>query len=70
MATNQIDYTPPPDAKLNAKLISIPKCAAILGVSRYTIYRMVKDDQLHGVQVGGRRMVSIKSLNELLGAAA
>lgn len=50
-----------------AKLVSIREAAKVLGVGRSSIYQMLSDHRLESLKLGRRRLVTIESINRLLG---
>lgn len=54
--------------KEEALTLSIEHAARLIGVSRTTAYRMVRDGDLQAIRVGRRVLVLKKPLMEMLGA--
>jgi excisionase family DNA binding protein len=54
--------------KEEALTLSIEHAARLIGVSRTTAYRMVRDGDLRAIRVGRRVLVLKKPLMEMLGA--
>ncbi len=48
--------------------LSVEHAARLIGVSRSTAYRLVRDGELPGIKVGRRVLVLKKPLMEMLGA--
>jgi excisionase family DNA binding protein len=48
------------------KLLSPDEVADELGISRETVYRLLNDEELPGVKLGGRWIVSQKILSDWL----
>ena len=49
---------------------SVQSAASIIGVSRTSIYRLIKDGKIDTVKVRGRRLVKTESLRALVGEDA
>ena len=54
--------------KEEALTLSVEHAARLIGVSRATVYRMVRDGELRAVRVGRRVLVLKKPLMEMLEA--
>ena len=54
--------------KEEALTLSVEHAARLIGVSRTTAYRMVRDGELRAIRVGRRVLVLKKPLMEMLGA--
>ena len=54
--------------KEEAMTLSVEHAARLIGVSRTTAYRLVRDGELPGIKVGRRVLVLKKPLMEMLGA--
>ena len=54
--------------KEEALTLSVEHAARLIGVSRATTYRMVRDGELQALRVGRRVLVLRKPLMEMLGA--
>jgi excisionase family DNA binding protein len=54
--------------KEEALTLSVEHAARLIGVSRATTYRMVRDGELQALRVGRRVLVLKKPLMEMLGA--
>ena len=58
---------------MNGQVVSIPRAATKLGVSRWQIRQLVKQHRLRGIALGAKAMrvryVSESSLNEFMGGA-
>jgi excisionase family DNA binding protein len=54
--------------KEEALTLSVEHAARLIGVSRATAYRMVRDGELQALRVGRRVLVLKKPLMEMLGA--
>jgi excisionase family DNA binding protein len=54
--------------KEEAMTLSVEHAARLIGVSRTTAYRLVRDGELPGIRVGRRVLVLKKPLMEMLGA--
>ena len=56
-----------------AQIVSIPRAATKLGVSRWQIRQLIKQNRLRGIALGAKAMrvryVSESSLNEFMGGA-
>lgn len=50
------------------RLISIREACKRLGIGNWAIYQQINKRKLKTVKIGGRRLVSIKSLNEFITA--
>lgn len=48
-------------------LVTMDTAAAMLSVSRSTVYRMTKRGELRVVQIGSKTLVEMKSLTDLVG---
>jgi excisionase family DNA binding protein len=46
--------------------VSIPETATLMGVSRTTIYELIKDGLLPCVKVGSRTLIRIEAIDQLL----
>lgn len=46
--------------------ISVPRTAALLGVSRALVYKLITDGELPSLKIAGRRLVRIADINEYL----
>ena len=57
----------PPDAVLAS---TVKDASAAVGVSRSTLFRLIKEGKLRSVFVAGRRLIPTPALRELLGEAA
>lgn len=51
-------------------LVPISVGEALLSISRETIYRMMKSGDLEAVKIGGRRMLRVASLRQVLARGA
>jgi excisionase family DNA binding protein len=58
----------PPDIKRRA--YSIPEAAQICGVSRATLYRLLKEGKISTIKLGARRLVPEASIDTLLQSGA
>jgi excisionase family DNA binding protein len=47
--------------------LTVDETAAALGLSRPTIWRMIRRGELQSVKVGGRRLIPVAALRALLG---
>lgn len=52
----------------NGRLLTILEAAAMLGISRSSIYRLFGSGQLCGVRVCGRRRVTAAEITRFIGA--
>lgn len=50
--------------------VSMADAAAMIGVSRSRMYELDSEGRIRTVRVGGRRLVLVSSLRELVGEAA
>lgn len=48
--------------------VSVDEAAARLGISRMTIYRLIRTDQLRTLKVGRRRLVRVAELERFAAA--
>jgi excisionase family DNA binding protein len=48
---------------------SIPEAGRALGVSRATVYVLIKDGDLASIRVGGRRLVTAQALRDFIDCA-
>ncbi|UCU94554.1 helix-turn-helix domain-containing protein [Hydrogenophaga taeniospiralis] len=48
--------------------VSVDEAAARLGISRMTIYRLIRTDQLRTLKVGRRRLVRVAELESFAAA--
>jgi excisionase family DNA binding protein len=46
---------------------SVPEASAVTGIGRTKLYQAMKEGDLKFVQVGGRRLILVASVLELLG---
>jgi excisionase family DNA binding protein len=65
------DEKPKPKRKegLGRKALSVPETAETLGTSEATVWRRIADGTLATVKLGGRRLVPISSIDDLLAVA-
>lgn len=49
---------------------SIPEAGALLGVSRTTVYELIKSGELTAIRVGGRRAVTPEALRTFVDRAS
>jgi excisionase family DNA binding protein len=65
---------PSPSSELPRRGLRIQDFCAAYGVSRATVYKMMKDGTLRGVLIGGRRIIPVaegeRLLSGVLGTAA
>jgi excisionase family DNA binding protein len=54
----------------NRRAFSISEAASASGLSRATLYRLLKDGRLATVKIGARRLVPISALDALLSGGA
>lgn len=54
----------------NKMLLSISESAVALGVSRPTIYRLIRADGFPTIRLGGRVLIPVKQLEDWLDAQA
>ena len=47
-------------------LISIPEASKRLGIGNWAVYQQINKGALKTVKIGGRRLVSVKTLNEFI----
>lgn len=52
---------------MEPKLVSIRETAKMLGVGRSTVYVMCDDKRLDTVKLNRRRLVTVESINRLVG---
>jgi excisionase family DNA binding protein len=52
------------------KALSVVEAARAVGISRATVYRLVKQRRLATVKIGSRRLVPVTALDNLLEKAA
>jgi predicted DNA-binding transcriptional regulator AlpA len=50
--------------------VSVPTAAGMVGVSRSQMYVLVNNQAVRSTRIGGRRVVLVSSLRELVGEAA
>jgi excisionase family DNA binding protein len=55
-----------PNNHNDTRLISILEACKWLGISSWALYQQINKRNLKTVKIGGRRLVSIKSLNEFI----
>lgn len=48
------------------RAFSIPEAARMLGISRATVYRMLKEGQIQTIKIGSRRLVPASSIDDVL----
>ncbi len=59
-----------PQHNLERRALSIPEAARTCGLSRATLYRLLKDGRLKTIKVGARRLVPVGALDALLSGGA
>jgi excisionase family DNA binding protein len=52
------------------RVLSIQEAARTCGLSRATLYRLLKDGKLTTVKIGGRRLVPVGAIDALLNGGA
>lgn len=55
---------------MNAITTTVQDAASLIGVSRYSIYRLMNEGKIASVKVRGRRLVKMDSLRALVDEAA
>ena len=48
------------------RLLSIPEASKRLGIGIWAVYRQIDKKALKTVKIGGRRLVSVRALNEFV----
>jgi len=54
------------NAAKDTRLLSIPEVCKRLGIGHWAVYQQINKRALKTVKIGGRRLVSAKSLNEFI----
>lgn len=49
--------------------VSVYQAVAMTGLSQATLYRMMDRKELVSVKLGGRRLVNVQSLKQIVGAS-
>lgn len=58
------------DNHLQPRLVSIPKAAELLGIGRTKTYSLIDEKLLETVTIGTRRLVTLRSIDQLIEQAA
>lgn len=61
--TNTDDYLQP-------RLVSIPRAGQLLGIGRTKTYDLISERVLEVISIGGRRLVTLRSIDGLIERAA
>lgn len=51
---------------LQPRLVAIPKAAQLLGIGRTKTYELIGDGLLDTMNIGGRRLVTLRSIDRLI----
>lgn len=51
---------------LQPRLVAIPKAAQLLGIGRTKTYDLISDGLLDTISIGGRRLVTLRSIDRLI----
>lgn len=51
------------DANTHVRLVGLVEAGRMLAVGRTTVYRLLRDDQLEGVKIGRRQLVTVESID-------
>lgn len=57
------------DSSLQPRLVSILKTAELLGIGRTKTYALIADETLETISIGGRRLVTLRSIDNLIESA-
>ena len=52
--------------KIPAQLVGIDDVMSTIRVSRATVYRLINDKRLERVRLGGKALITVRSLNTLV----
>jgi excisionase family DNA binding protein len=52
------------------RALSVQQAAKACGISRSTIFRLMKDRKLESIRIGARRLIRVEALDSLLGGGA
>jgi excisionase family DNA binding protein len=55
-----------PNTEIQIRAFSIQEAARTLGLSRSTLYRLLKEGKITTVKIGSRRLVPVGSIDALL----
>lgn len=58
------------DSHIQPRLVSIPKAAALLSIGRTKTYELITEKMLETVTIGTRRLVTLRSIDELIEQSA
>ncbi len=54
---------------LQPRLVGIPKAGQLLGIGRTKTYDLIAKGQLETISIGGRRLVTLRSIDDLVNGA-
>lgn len=57
--TNSDDY-------LQLRLVGIPRAGQLLGIGRTKTYELITHGELETISIGGRRLVTLRSIDKLV----
>lgn len=57
------------DSHIQPRLVSISKTGELLGIGRTKTYELITQGQLETISIGGRRLVTLRSIDELVNSA-
>lgn len=52
--------------KNELQLLSIPEACKLLGIGSWAMYQQINRRSLKTIKIGGRRLVSVRALNEFV----
>lgn len=58
------------DDYLQPRLVSIPRAGQLLGIGRTKTYDLISERLLETISIGGRRLVTLRSIDDLIERAA
>lgn len=66
--TSQINPSSEGSPPVSAVLLTVDEAAESLRVSRWTVYNLIRSNQLRTVKIGRRRLIEVAALNECVEA--
>lgn len=54
---------------LQPRLVSVPRAAELLGIGRTKTYDLITENLLETINIGGRRLVTLRSIDRLVESA-
>ena len=54
---------------LQPRLVSVPRAAELLGIGRTKTYDLITENLLETINIGGRRLVTLRSIDGLVESA-